>query len=75
MAEQEKSFEESLKELEAIVAHLEEGDIPLEKALEEFQRGVKISRNVKQQLKDADELLIKIVNEDGLEEPHDLEEG
>ena len=74
MAEQAKTFEESLKELETIVAHLEEGDIPLEKALDQFQEGVKISRKLKQQLKDADDLLIKIVNEDGLEEPHDLEE-
>lgn len=31
------SFEENLENLEQIVANLEQGDIPLEKALSQFQ--------------------------------------
>lgn len=75
MAKEEKTFEESLKELEDIVSNLEEGDIPLEKALDQFQSGVKISRQLKKQLDEADKFLVKIVDEDGLEQPHDLEEN
>jgi len=64
---EEKSFDESLKELEEIVDQLEQGDIPLEKALDEFQKGVKISRSLKKTLNEADELLTKIVDEEGNE--------
>jgi len=34
------TFEEAIGELESIVAALEEGDVPLEKALELFKRGM-----------------------------------
>lgn len=74
MTDQEKNFEESLKDLETIVQKLEEGDVPLEKALDQFQQGIKISRRLKKELQQADEFLVKIVNEDGLEEPIDIQE-
>ena len=34
------SFEKALSELEQIVTRLESGDLPLEEALNEFERGV-----------------------------------
>ncbi len=40
----EKAFEEALKELEEIVNRLEQGEIPLEEALQLFEQGVKLSR-------------------------------
>lgn len=70
----EKSFEASLEQLEKIVENLEQGDVPLQEALNQFQEGVEISRHLKKQLDDADELLVKIMDEDGLEQPHDLDE-
>ena len=39
-----KTFEQSLKQLEQIVAELESGDIPLEKALSRFEEGIKLSQ-------------------------------
>ncbi len=39
----EKAFEEALKELEEIVNRLEQGEIPLEEALQLFEQGVKLS--------------------------------
>ena len=36
MAEHEKTFDESLIELEKIVAQLEQGDVPLEEALDKM---------------------------------------
>jgi exodeoxyribonuclease VII small subunit len=57
-----QSFESSLKELEKIVAEMETGDLPLQHALELFERGVQLSRYCQQQLSDAErkvELLVK----------------
>lgn len=39
-----KTFEQSLKQLEQIVAELESGDLPLEKSLAKFEEGVNLSR-------------------------------
>ncbi len=41
---EERSFEQSLKELEEIVEELERGDLPLEEALRLFEKGVELSR-------------------------------
>ena len=68
MTAKEKSFDESLKELEKIVNRLEEGDVPLEEALDKFQEGIGLSRKLKDKLKDAEDTLAKIVTEEGNEE-------
>ena len=55
-------LEQSLKELEALVEKLESGDLPLEDALKEFERGVKLTRACQTILKDAEqrvEILLK----------------
>lgn len=41
------SFETALGELEQIVNRLESGDLPLEEALSEFERGVQLARQAK----------------------------
>ena len=41
----EKTFEQSMNQLEKIVKALEAGDLPLEKALEKFEQGVKLSKS------------------------------
>jgi exodeoxyribonuclease VII small subunit len=56
------NFESSLAELEQIVAEMETGDLPLQRALELFERGVQLSRACQQQLDEAErkvELLVK----------------
>lgn len=68
MAKQEKTFDESLNELEKIVEKLEQGDVPLEEALDKFQEGITLSRKLKKTLQDAEESLAKIVTENGDEE-------
>ncbi len=40
-----KTFEQSLKQLEQIVAELESGELPLEKALKKFEDGVKLTKS------------------------------
>ena len=56
------SFEASLAELEKVVHELESGDLPLERALELFERGVQLSDRCRKQLEEAEtrvEVLIK----------------
>ncbi len=50
----EKTFEASLNELEKIVKQLEDGDLPLEKSLKLFEDGVKLSRECREQLTNAE---------------------
>ncbi|HJP04412.1 MAG: exodeoxyribonuclease VII small subunit [Chromatiales bacterium] len=48
-------LEKSLNELENIVQQLEEGDLPLEKALKQFEKGVKLSRDCQAALRAAEQ--------------------
>jgi exodeoxyribonuclease VII small subunit len=59
-----KDFESALNELETIVKTLEQGDLPLEKSLELFERGVQLSRFCHTKL-EAAERRIEILNERG----------
>jgi exodeoxyribonuclease VII small subunit len=55
-------LEKSLEELEALVTRLESGDLSLEQALEEFERGVKLTRQCQSALREAEqkvEILLK----------------
>lgn len=57
-----ENFEISLAELERIVAEMEKSELPLQKALELFERGVHLFRDCQKQLDEADrkvEMLIK----------------
>ena len=60
----EKSFEKSLDELEKIVGKLEAGDLPLEESLKLFEEGVKLSRNCRERLTNA-ERRIEMLMSDG----------
>ena len=56
------NFETSLKELEALVEKMEQGDLSLEESLSHFERGVQLSRVCQQALKSAEqkvEILMK----------------
>jgi exodeoxyribonuclease VII small subunit len=58
-----QNFETSLEELERIVRELERGDLPLEKSLELFEQGVKLSRACQERLNEA-ERRIEILTRD-----------
>lgn len=68
------TFEESLAELEAIVAQLERGDVPLEKALEVFQKGMLLSKQCQDTLSKAEKTLTKMMTDDNEEVPFTGEE-
>jgi exodeoxyribonuclease VII small subunit len=52
--EQVRTFETSLEALEQIVRQLESGDLPLEKSLELFEQGIRLSRECQERLSQAE---------------------
>ncbi len=51
---QKQTFEASLAALESIVRELERGELPLEKSLELFEQGVRLSRECQERLNEAE---------------------
>ena len=62
-----KTFEEQLQELEAIVTKLENGDVALEDAIEAFQQGMILSKELQKTLDSAEKTLVKVMQADGTE--------
>ena len=65
------NLEKSLAALEDIVEELESGDLPLEKAMQKFEEGIKLTRGCQAALKDAEqkvEILLKSAGGDELED-------
>ncbi len=71
------SFEQGLKELEGIVKELETGDLALEKSLELFEKGVKLSEACRTQLQEAEAKVEILLKKEGKIEaqPFDLRDG
>ncbi|NVK33524.1 MAG: exodeoxyribonuclease VII small subunit [Rhodobacteraceae bacterium] len=62
----ELSFEAALKQLETIVGQLEQGNVPLERSIEMYERGAILRAHCDQLLKAAEAKVEKIqVNQDG----------
>jgi len=57
----ELSFEAALKELEAIVGRLEQGDVDLEDSIALYERGQALKDHCEKKLKSAESRLEKIV--------------
>ena len=58
-------FEQALEDLEALVARMEKGDLPLEEALAHFERGIELTRRCQSALKDAELKVQMLVERDG----------
>ena len=67
MTENYLTFEQVLHMFEAIVGKLEQGDVPLEEALAQFQKGVALSKKLQETLQNAEDTLTKVINEEGQE--------
>ncbi len=64
MSDKKKSFEEALAELEEIVRQLEKDEIPLEQALEAFEKGVRLSKYCAKCLDEAEQRIQKLTQAD-----------
>lgn len=67
----EVSFEENLEKLETIVKKLENGEVPLDNAIDEFTEAMKLAKVCDEKLKKAEETITKLVNKDGSLEEFD----
>jgi exodeoxyribonuclease VII small subunit len=54
-----KSFEIMLKELEEVVTKLEQKDINLEDAVEEYKNGIKLAKECYEILESAEKVIVK----------------
>ncbi|GKU81135.1 exodeoxyribonuclease VII small subunit [Niallia sp. NCCP-28] len=75
LAEQKNlSFEEAMNELERIVEKLEEGDVPLEEAINTYKKGMELSKFCHDKLKNVEEQLAEIVLDNGQKEVFSISE-
>ena len=64
-AQPAESFEASLDELERVVKELEAGDLPLERSLELFERGMSLSDACRKQLEEAEPRVEMLIRKEG----------
>lgn len=70
----EVTFEQSMGQLEQLVAKLEQGEVPLDEALKAFEQGMKLVTVCKAQLAQAELKVEQVMNAQGGTAPVDLEE-
>ncbi|WGE89803.1 exodeoxyribonuclease VII small subunit [Actinobacillus arthritidis] len=68
-----QDFESTLKELEAIVSHLETGELPLEEALNEFEVAVKLVQQGQERLQKVEQRIQILLNKNDQSELSDYE--
>jgi exodeoxyribonuclease VII small subunit len=68
------SFEDILRRLETVVETLEKGDLPLERSLEVFEEGVRLSRLGTKRLEDAESRVELLLSRDDVVETRPLED-
>lgn len=75
--EKPESFEAALDQLEKIVKELENGDLPLERSLELFEKGMELSESCRRQLNAAETRVEVLLKRQGKVEaaPFELEDG
>ncbi|MDT8387034.1 MAG: exodeoxyribonuclease VII small subunit [Thiogranum sp.] len=69
-------FETALAELEALVEKMEQGDMSLDDSLQQFERGVQLTRSCQQALQAAEQKVQLLLEKNGQEalEPLDSDE-
>jgi len=63
LPEKQDTFEKNLKQLEDVVARLEQGDLPLDEAMKLFQEGMRLSKLCSQWLSTVEQEIKKLVAE------------
>ena len=72
--DEEKTFEESLVELESTVKELESGNVDLDKAIEKYSEAMKLAKSCSDKLSNATEKVNQILKENGALEDFEIEE-
>ena len=64
-----QTFAVAMAELEEVVRKLEQGDVPLEEAIDLYKKGMELSHFCHETLQGAEQQLISIVGENGEKQP------
>lgn len=69
-------FEDSLNQLEALIEQMESGELSLEKALENFEQGIQLTRQCQTMLSEAEQKVQLLIENNGQLEskPFDIED-
>ncbi len=62
MEKKEKDFEELMKDLEEITNQLESENLTLDKSVELFEKGMKISKECNEKLENAEKRITMLIN-------------
>ncbi len=68
------SFEQALAELESLVETMEQGELSLEDSLKSFERGVLLTRTCQQALKEAEQKIEILTENNPDAEPEPFED-
>lgn len=69
-----KTFEENLEELENIVKELESGEVSLDDAINKYSDAIKLVKICEDKIRNAEEVVTKIVNENNEVENFEVKE-
>lgn len=70
----EMTFEDAMEELELVVKQLEDEQLPLEKSIALYERGMQLSKHCDEKLHQAEQKIAVIVDENNEQVPFELEE-
>jgi exodeoxyribonuclease VII small subunit len=62
------SFEDSIRQLKAIVEQIEQGEIPLQDSLDQYEKGMTLIKHCRTILQQAEERIEKISKEEAADE-------
>ena len=71
MATAKPTFEEQLAQLQQIVNHLAQGNVPLEEAPQQFQDGIQLSKELQTKLTNAEKTLGHLIDDNGDEKVYE----
>lgn len=59
------SYEAAVTQIEALLAQLEQSDVPLEEAIKQFEQGTKLIRHCEKILAQTEQKIVGLTNTDG----------
>jgi exodeoxyribonuclease VII small subunit len=68
------TFEAAMEQLEKIVQRLEEGDVPLEQAINLYQEGIQLSKLCNEKLQNVEKKMDQVMDQNGQVEPLNIQE-
>ena len=70
-----KTFEDKIRELEAIIKELEEGEVNLDDAIEKYTKALKLAKECSDKLNKATEKVNKILLDNGTLQDFNVQEN